>query len=121
MALIPGGTAEFGAFFAGVSISALPYKLQIEAKVESLKSLGIVLFFFIFGINLHLTVDKLKAAAPMALTISLLTVFVLPLLMWLLGLVSGVDGRTAFMMSGIINQVFSPSPLYPSPLYPSPS
>jgi hypothetical protein len=42
-------------------------------------------------------------------------VFVLPVIMWLLALVSGVDGKCAFYMGFIINQVPSVALLLPNP------
>ncbi|EKX43282.1 hypothetical protein GUITHDRAFT_110696 [Guillardia theta CCMP2712] len=99
------GLAEIGAFYAGVSVAALPYRLQIETKVEPIKAFGVVLFFFILGIDLHLTPEGLREAAPMAVAVALLTVFVLPSLMWLCGMMAGVDGRSAFLIGNTINQV----------------
>ena len=107
MTLIPGGAAaaELGAFLAGMSTSALPYKVQIEAKIESIKSLGLVLFLFIFGTQLQLTFGAIGDALPMAVVIAFATVLALPTIMWLLGFIAGVDSRTAFMIGGITNQV----------------
>ena len=45
---------EIGIFFAGVSIAALEYRVQIETFVEPIKEFGVLLFFFILGIDLPL-------------------------------------------------------------------
>jgi Kef-type K+ transport system membrane component KefB len=66
---------------------------------------GIILFFFMLGIDLELSGEALAKAAPMAVLIALLTVFVFPMIMWMLGTISGLDGRTCFLIGQIINQV----------------
>ena len=45
---------NLGIFFAGASIAALPYRVQIETFVEPIKAFGVVLFFFILGKDLPL-------------------------------------------------------------------
>ena len=96
---------EIGGFFAGVSLSAVPYRLEIEHKVEPIKAFGVVLFFFMLGIDLDLDGDALKAALPWSALLAFLTVFVFPAIMWGLGYLSGFRSRTAFMMGLIINQI----------------
>ena len=56
---------ELSIFFAGVSIAALPYRVQIETFVEPIKAFGVVHFFFILGIDLPLKpVSQLKGSLP---------------------------------------------------------
>jgi len=38
-----------GAYFAGLSLSFLPYRVQIESKIASLRALGIITFYFMMG------------------------------------------------------------------------
>jgi hypothetical protein len=44
-------------------------------------------------------------ALPWGVLVGLLTVLVLPMLMWFTGLVSGLDGKTSFMLGHIVNQI----------------
>jgi Kef-type K+ transport system membrane component KefB len=95
---------EIGIFFAGVSIAALPYRVQIETFVEPIRAFGVVLFFFILGINLPVN-SITPMAVFMGVILALLTVFVFPMFLWLTGWLSGVDGKTAFLIGLIVNQV----------------
>lgn len=95
---------EIGIFFAGVSIAALPYRVQIETFVEPIRAFGVVLFFFILGINLPVG-SITGTAVIMGVVIAMLTLFVFPMFLWITGFLSGVDGRTAFLMGCIVNQV----------------
>jgi Kef-type K+ transport system membrane component KefB len=95
---------EIGIFFAGVSIAALPYRVQIETFVEPIRAFGVVLFFFILGINLPVG-SITGTAVIMGVVIAMLTLFVFPMFLWITGFLSGVDGRTAFLMGAIVNQV----------------
>eukprot|EP00281_Chroomonas_sp_CCMP1168_P001733 CAMPEP_0206257470 /NCGR_PEP_ID=MMETSP0047_2-20121206/25359_1 /ASSEMBLY_ACC=CAM_ASM_000192 /TAXON_ID=195065 /ORGANISM="Chroomonas mesostigmatica_cf, Strain CCMP1168" /LENGTH=244 /DNA_ID=CAMNT_0053684061 /DNA_START=54 /DNA_END=785 /DNA_ORIENTATION=+ len=103
------GLAEFspeiGGFFAGVSLSSVPYKLEIEHKVEPIKAFGVVLFFIMLGIDLEMDGESLAAAAPWSALLAFLTVCVFPAIMWGLGYLSKFRSRTAFMMGLIINQI----------------
>ena len=101
-----GFNQELSIFFAGVSIAALPYRVQIETFVEPIKAFGVVLFFFILGIDLPLKpVSQLTGSLPWGFGLALLTVFVFPSIMWLLGLISGVDSKVAYLIGSIINQI----------------
>jgi Kef-type K+ transport system membrane component KefB len=75
------GLAEMGAFWAGVSIAALPYRHEIETHAEPIKMFGVVMFFLMLGIDLNLTIDGLRKAVPMAAIITALTVFILLMIM----------------------------------------
>jgi Kef-type K+ transport system membrane component KefB len=95
---------EIGIFFAGVSIAALPYRVQIETFVEPIRAFGVVLFFFILGINLPIN-SITPMAVIMGVILALLTVFVFPMFLWLTGWLSGLDGKTSFLIGLIVNQV----------------
>lgn len=104
--IIGGFNQELAIFFAGVSIAALPYRVQIETFVEPIKAFGVVLFFFILGINLPLEpIGELVGALGWGFGLALLTVFVFPTIMWITGLISGVDSKVAFMIGFTINQI----------------
>ena len=104
--IIGGFNQELAIFFAGVSIAALPYRVQIETFVEPIKAFGVVLFFFILGINLPLEpVSELVGSLGWGIGFALLTVFVFPVIVWTCGAISGVDSRVAFLIGNIINQI----------------
>ena len=104
--IIGGFNQELAIFFAGVSIAALPYRVQIETFVEPIKAFGVVLFFFILGINLPLRpLSELEAAMGWGFGIGLLTVLVCPTLMWIFGILTGLDSKSAFLIGFTINQI----------------
>jgi len=93
-----------GIFFAGVSIAALPYRVQIETFVEPIRAFGVVLFFFMLGIRLPLDLIS-GEAVMMGVVIAMLTLCVFPMFIWFTGFLTGIDGKTAFMIGWIVNQV----------------
>ena len=104
--IIGGFNQELSIFFAGVSIAALPYRVQIETFVEPIKAFGVVLFFFILGINLPLEpIDELVESLPWGFALAGLTVFIFPAIVWICAAVSGVDSKVGFLISFIINQI----------------
>lgn len=99
-----GFSPEIGAFFAGVSLSALPYKLEIEDKVEPLKTFGIILFFITLGFGLEFNEEMLNGVTP-SILLTIFVVFVTPLIMLGLGYLTKLKSHPAFMIGGIINQI----------------
>lgn len=95
---------EIGAFLAGVSLAALPYKLEIEDKVDPLKTFGIILFFITLGFNLEFNAQMLESLST-ALWLTLFVVFVTPIVMIGLSYLTKLKSRTSFMIGGIINQI----------------
>ncbi len=95
---------EIGAFLAGVSLAALPYKLEIEGKVDPLKTFGIILFFITLGFNLEFNAEMLDLIG-IALGLTLFVVFVTPVIMIVIGYLTRLKSRTSFMIGGIINQI----------------
>ena len=104
-ALLSPNVAGLGAFFSGISIASLPYRLEIEKKCEPLRAFGVVLFFFMLGIDLNFTLESLTQAVPHSILISVVTLVVSPIIMWGLGYISGIKGRTAFFNGLIVNQI----------------
>jgi CPA2 family monovalent cation:H+ antiporter-2 len=101
-----GFSQEIGIFFAGVSIGALEYRLQIQAFVDPVKEFGLLLFFFILGITLPIRdTTTLSESLLQGLLIAVLIVFVCPSLMWLTGAMSGLNSRCSFMLGNTVNQV----------------
>ena len=104
--IIGGFNQELAIFFAGVSIAALPYRVQIETFVEPIKAFGVVLFFFILGINLPLEpIEDLVGSLGWGVGLGLLTVFVFPCILWITALISGVDSKVGFLIGFTINQI----------------
>ncbi len=95
---------EISAFLAGVAMAILPYKLEIEDKVDPLKSFGVVLFFVSLGYGLELGPQTLGYLPPV-LAVAALAVFgTLPLVLGL-GWLGRLKSRPAFIIGGIINQI----------------
>ena len=95
---------EIGAFFAGVSLAFLPYRLEIEDKVEPLKAFGVILFFISLGYGLQFRQEMLGSIGD----VIVLTAFVVlgtPVIMVALGWLTRLKSRPAFMIGGIINQI----------------
>ena len=95
---------EIGAFFAGTSLAFLPYRLEIEDKVEPLKAFGVILFFISLGYSLEFKREFLGSLVDVAV----LTTFVVlgtPVLMVLLGWLTRLKARPALMIGWVINQI----------------
>jgi len=95
---------EIGVFVAGASIGVLPYKIEIESKVEPLKNFGVILFFIALGHKLEFGAESLGYIVPVVITVAAV-VFVTPLLMISLGWISRLKARPAFYIGAIINQI----------------
>jgi len=95
---------EIGAFFAGTSLALLPYRLEIEDKVEPLKSFGVILFFISLGYSLQFKPEMLDALPD----VGVLTLFVVvgtPAVMVGLGWLTRLKSHPSVMIGGIINQI----------------
>ena len=95
---------EIAAFLAGVAMSTLPYKLEIEDKVEPLKNFGVVLFFISLGLSLELGTHMFSYAVPVVVVALVAVLGTLPLAL-LLGWLGHLGSRPSFMIGGIINQI----------------
>ncbi len=98
-------SSGIGAFFAGATLAALPYRHEIEDKVEPLKAFGIILFFIGLGFDISaLSVDQVLGGLADGVILALLVVILTIPLMIVLGYLSKMKGRPAFMIGAIINQ-----------------
>ena len=98
-------SSGIGAFFAGATLAALPYRHEIEDKVEPLKAFGIILFFIGLGFDIAgLNVDQILGGMVDGIVLALMVVIVTIPLMLVLGYLSRLKGRPAFLMGAIINQ-----------------
>ena len=100
-----GISPEAGAFFAGISVGNLPYRLDIEDKVGPLKSFGGALFFLTLGVEMA-TVQSANFSNNIGAIIPLLLLVVLikPVFLILTGYAVKLKGRTAFLIGTTLNQ-----------------
>ncbi|MFH1586466.1 MAG: cation:proton antiporter, partial [Candidatus Diapherotrites archaeon] len=92
-----------GAFIAGISLSTLPYNLEVYNKVRGTRDLFATIFFVTLG--LQITPGFLGISLPIILVI-LGTVFILkPLTFYLITLFSGYGGRIAMLVGLGLAQV----------------
>lgn len=95
---------EIGVFFAGATLSFLPYRLEIQDKVEPMKDFGIILFFLALGYGLDLSQFKVQYIAAI-IGIGLFIVLFTPVLMNSLGYALRLKSRPSFYMGVIVNQI----------------
>jgi Kef-type K+ transport system membrane component KefB len=95
---------EIGAFVAGGALSFLPYKLEIQDKVEPMKDFGVILFFLSLGYELKIGPDAVSLLVPI-IAIAVFTVLGTPLLMIAFGYISRLNSRPVFMVGVTINQI----------------
>lgn len=95
---------ELGAFITGVTLANIPYKLEIEDKVEPIKNLGVILFFVTLGFNLNIT-QSLVYQIPFILIISFIVLLGTPLIILLLAYLQRIKPRPAFFTGVMMNQI----------------
>ena len=100
-----GISPEAGAFFAGISVGNLPYRLDIEDKVGPLKSFGGALFFLTLGVEMA-TIKSANFSNNLGAIIPLLllVVFIKPVFLIITGYAVKLKGRTAFFIGTTLNQ-----------------
>ena len=98
-------SSGIGAFFAGATLAALPYRHEIEDKVEPLKAFGIILFFMGLGFDIsELKPAQMLGGLTEGLVLAILVVILTVPLMLVLGYFSRLNGKPSFLMGAIINQ-----------------
>ena len=98
-------SSGIGAFFAGATLAALPYRHEIEDKVEPLKAFGIILFFMGLGFDIsELKPEQMLGGLTECLVLAILVVILTVPLMLVLGYFSRLNGKPSFLMGAIINQ-----------------
>ena len=98
-------SSGIGAFFAGATLAALPYRHEIEDKVEPLKAFGVILFFMGLGFDIsELKVEQMLGGLLEGLVLAVLVVVLTIPLMLVLGFLSRLDSKPSFLMGAIINQ-----------------
>jgi len=122
-----------GSYVAGLSLSLLPSRVQIQNKVASLRGFGMTIFYFMMGIYVHLSADFFRTNFALSLLVTGLNVIISPLFIWAMGYVAGLKSRTTIYTSFLSNSLgettltlqvlpFHPKPkaLNPKPLSPKP-
>jgi hypothetical protein len=95
---------EIGAFMAGAALSFLPYRLEIQDKVEPMKDFGVILFFLALGYGLKIDSSVIELLPGIAI-ITLFVVLGTPILMIMIGFFVRSKSRPAFFIGSIINQI----------------
>ena len=100
-----GISPEAGAFFAGISVGNLPYRLDIEDKVGPLKLFGQILFFLTVGVEIAtIQAENFSSNLGAIIPLLLLVVLIKPLFLIITGYASKLKGRTAFLIGTTVNQ-----------------
>ncbi|MBI4250519.1 cation:proton antiporter [Candidatus Uhrbacteria bacterium] len=98
-----GFSLESGALIAGVALSTLPVRYEINARLIPLRDFFIVLFFVMLGAQMHL--DDILALVPTALLLSLFVLVGNPLILMVLMGILGYQKRTSFQIGLTVAQI----------------
>jgi len=90
-----------GAFIAGITLSNLPYNLEIIAKVKPLRDFFATLFFVTLGMQLIINNFNLT----FLIILILLVIIIKPLLIMLISSFFGYKRRTSFLTSISLTQI----------------
>ncbi|MCD6591334.1 MAG: cation:proton antiporter [Candidatus Aenigmarchaeota archaeon] len=88
-----GFSVTIGGFIAGLSMANFPYNVEIAGEIHSLRDFFLIIFFSTLGMQLNFFV--IEAMFPMFVTLLLLTVFLKPIILGVMYLLSGYGGRTS--------------------------
>ena len=89
-------SSGIGAFFAGATLAALPYRHEIEDKVEPLKAFGVILFFIGLGFDISaLSVEQIFGGLVEGVILAVIIVVLTIPLVILLGYLSKLKGKPA--------------------------
>jgi len=94
-----------GAYLAGLSLSQLPYRVQIENKISSLQTFGMTLFYFMLGIYVKLDVEFFQESFGVVCLVTVVQVVVTPLWTWVIGSRVGLKSRTTIYTSLLCNSM----------------
>jgi Kef-type K+ transport system membrane component KefB len=97
-----GFSLESGAFIAGVSISSLPYTIEINSKISAIRDFFMAIFFVSLGMTISLAhFNDLKNVWPLVTFIVLGTPFILTLSL----LSQGYRSKTALLIALSFTQI----------------
>jgi len=102
LGVVLGLSIAIGAFLAGVSLANLPYNLEIESKVRSLRDFFSTIFFVSLGMGLVFT-NIIKWLLPLIILTAIIIIFK-PLLITTILSFFGYKRKTAFMTSTTLAQ-----------------
>ena len=88
-----------GALIAGMSISAMPYTLDVVAKIQSLRDFFVTLFFVSLGMLIELPSSGAVSLLIHALILSAIVIFSRFLLIWPVLRLMGYDNRVGALSS----------------------
>jgi len=98
-----GFSKEVGAFIAGVSLAATPYRVALGARLVSLRDF--MLLFFFIDLGVHIDVTHFSAAIGPALLLSLFVLIGKPLMVMMLVGVMGYTKRIGAMSGFSLGQI----------------
>ena len=100
-----GFSPMIGSYFAGLSLSFLPSRHQIEHKISSLRGYGMTTFYFMMGIYVHIDGKFFEKNFGWSILFTLIVVFVAPVVIWVFGWVAGLQSRTTVYTSLLSNSL----------------
>ncbi len=92
-----GFSIAIGAFIGGVALANLPYNIEIESRVKSLRDFFSTIFFVSLGMELVL--DKFATWIPIIVALTFLVIIVKPILTTLICSFFGYKRKASFMTS----------------------
>ena len=98
-----GLSPSIGAFIAGISLAFLPYSIEIESKISSLRDFFATIFFVILGMQINFT-----TTSEWTWPIIIVSLFVLignPLIVFLITSLLGFKSKTSFYSGIAIAQI----------------
>lgn len=99
-----GFTLEVGAFLAGLTLAASPYRTEIGAKIKPLRDFFIILFFIYLGTSIW-PIDNLSARLLPALVFSLFVLIGNPLILLSIMGLMGYHRRVSFLTGLTVAQI----------------
>jgi len=94
---------EIGAFLAGIFLATLPYRLEITAKIKSIRDFFVTLFFVTLGLNFSLDFESFNFSHASALIVFVIlgqTIITMIIMGFL-----GFRKRTSFQTALALSQV----------------
>ena len=100
-----GASPMVGSYLAGLSLSFLPSRHQIENKISSLRGFGMTTFYFMMGIYVHIDGSFFGKHFAWSLLFTGLVVCVAPIVIWIMGGLAGLTSRTTVYTSLLSNSL----------------
>jgi len=91
-----GFSPMIGSYFAGLSLSFLPSRHQIEHKISALRSYGMTTFYFMMGIYVQIDASFFESNFAWSIIFTLIVVFVGPVVIWVMGVWLGYSRERLF-------------------------